>query len=158
MKAVAAFLRRPPSQQAMAAEAAVWLGLAWALVRHVPMRYWRRHLNAGVAAGSPADAGPLPRRVAGIVRAVARRLPVEAACLPRAMAAQWMLRRRGVASRLLFGVRGGPDDRRREYHAWLVGDGGAIIGGREAGRYAAFPALPPGTPGRRRRRGVHAAA
>ena len=78
-------------------------------------------------------------------------LPFEAACLPRAMAAQWMLLRRGVPSRLVFGARrpaapGGGND----YHAWLTVDGERVIGGRRAETYRPLP-LPPPASGRRRR-------
>ena len=77
------------------------------------------------------------RRVTGIVRKVTAHAPFRAVCLPRAMAAQWMLRRRGVRSRLDFGVRRSEDDT-LEFHAWLSVAGETVMGGREAGRYTGF--------------------
>ena len=105
-----ALLRLPPPARRAAVEAAVLLALARVLVSFVPMRRWRRWLNAAPAdaGGDPAGRRTLGREVGGIVQRVAVRLPFRAACLPQAMAAQWMLRRRGVSSRLTFGVRRAP--------------------------------------------------
>ncbi len=135
MTPLGAFLRLPPSQQVLALEAALFLGLARVVVRRVPMRRWRGWLAAGRAqSGGPAG-GSAPDRIVGrMVRRVASRLPFEAACLPRALAAHWMLRRRNVDSRLVLGVRrpaGGPAD----YHAWLTANGECVVGGPVDGRY-----------------------
>ena len=125
-----AFLRLPVATQALALEAAFALLLAKLLVECIPMRFWRRRLDT-VAESAPV---PLraPRRVGRIVRKVARRLPLCARCLPQAMAAQWMLRRRGIRSRLVFGVRRGPAPAASlEFHAWLIVAGECVIGARE---------------------------
>jgi hypothetical protein len=55
---------------------------------------------------------------------------MNALCLPRALAAHAMLRRRGIASRLCLGVareRGALDA-----HAWLEVGNGKVVGGSEA--------------------------
>lgn len=127
-------------------EAAALLGLARLLVKHVPMRYWRPWL---ITAETPLAT---PRRlalaytVARTVRSVARRRPLNAVCLPQAMAGQWMLRRRGVASRLWFGVRkaAATNDSvakvaELEYHAWLTVNGKCVLGGGETETYSAMP-------------------
>ena len=59
----------------------------------------------------------LPARVAQAVDAVGSSRWMNALCLPRALAAQAMLRRRGIASRLCLGVtrEGGP----LAAHAWV---------------------------------------
>ena len=60
------------------------------------------------------------------------------------MAAKWMLRRRGVSSRLWIGVRRPAPGRPLEYHAWLTVDGESVIGGRSADAYVPLPwPLPP---------------
>lgn len=58
---------------------------------------------------------------------------VKSACLPRAVAAHAMLRRRGISSRLCLGVaRAGGETLA---HAWLeVGDD-KVVGGKEAGAF-----------------------
>lgn len=140
MRLLVAFLRVPPRQQAMALEAAACLALARVLARHVPMRCWRGSLNAAVAgAAARADVRGPGRTVGRMVRKVARRLPFTAACLPQAMAAQWMLRRRHVASRLVFGVRRAAGGRETAYHAWLTVGGKPVIGGRTAGAFTPLP-------------------
>ena len=63
------------------------------------------------------------------VERAAARLPGDTVCLPRAMALQWMLRRRGHASALVFGVQ----SERREgdihaLHAWVEVGGRTVIG------------------------------
>lgn len=86
----------------------------------------------------------VPRRVGRIVGKVARRLPFRALCLPQAMAAQWMLRRRGVRSQLVFGARRGTaPDRALEFHAWLIVAGECVIGAGEVETYT--PLRPHGT-------------
>lgn len=140
---VAAFFRLRGPQRVLALEAVVWLSLARALVHRVPMRYWRRCLHGVEAGSAPADRRGLGRAVGRMVRAVSRRLPGEVVCLPRAMAAHWMLRRRGVFSRLVFGVRRDAPGRAPRYHAWVTVDGEPIVGGRNAGTWTPLPAVGP---------------
>ena len=162
MNPLAAFFRLQGPERVMAVEAAFYLLLARLLVRCVPMRYWRGRLH-GAAAGSASpdrqgvgrqgmgrqglgrqgvDRQGVGRIVGRIVRAVARRLPVEVVCLPRAVAAHWMLRRRGISSHVVFGVRRAAPGRAPDYHAWLTVDGDTVMGGRNAAAYA--PLLAPG--------------
>ena len=160
MKAVRAFVRAPVAAKVMALEAALFLLLARLLVKYVPMRHWRRRL---VTAQEPADphvafsaddpeepesAGGLPphapqrrlpRRVGHIVRTVARHVPFPAVCLPQAMALQWMLRRRGVESRLILGARRKTDGMGLDFHAWLTVGGECVIGGGEVETYVTLP-------------------
>ena len=78
----------------------VFLGIARFLVAAVPMRFWRRSLGE-VAVNPDGDENsqtPAERvaiqTVAAAVKQGTRHLPFHVACLPRAMAAQWMLARR----------------------------------------------------------------
>ena len=81
---------------------------------------------------------PLRRRLRSL-RKLVRHLPLRVRCLPQAMAAQWMLRRRGVSSTLVFGVRrGNPQNRELEFHAWLDAEGECVVGGEEIATYLAF--------------------
>jgi hypothetical protein len=71
-------------------------------------------------------------RIAWAVTAVARRLPATfRACLPQAMAACVMLRRRGLPARLVIGVRREPSPRPLEAHAWVESGGRVIVGGMD---------------------------
>lgn len=142
------FLREPAGFSIAILEAALFLSIARALVKWVPFSRWRRTVATRKAISAPngdaraADARSVARarRLARVVRRVASLMPFEAACLPRAVALQWMLRRRGVASRLVFGARRNPEDDELDLHAWLTSpDGTGLIGARQASKYATFP-------------------
>jgi hypothetical protein len=55
---------------------------------------------------------------------------MRATCLARALAAQTMLRRRGIASRLCLGV--AREGKELSAHAWIELGQEAVVGGREA--------------------------
>ena len=57
---------------------------------------------------------------------------INALCLPQALAAQLMLRRRGIASRLCLGVARHANDSSLSAHAWLEVGQGAVVGGQGA--------------------------
>jgi len=62
-----------------------------------------------------------------------------ALCLPRALAAQAMLRRRGIASRLCLGVK--RSDGAVDAHAWVEIGGDKIVGGAEAADFTPLAAF-----------------
>jgi len=110
-------------------EATVTLALARLAVRVVPparILAWARrpprHVNrfslgaVGWVRWSIETIGPKPW--------------MNAACLPRALAAQAMLRRRGIASRLCLGV--ARQDGTLSAHAWIELRQDIIVGGGEA--------------------------
>ena len=82
----------------------------------------------------PERAARLAERIGWAVRAAARHLPFEIVCLPQAMAAHLMLRRRGVASVLHFGVAKGTT-KPFDAHAWLDAAGVEVTGYPIAGAF-----------------------
>ena len=110
----------------LAVEAAILLALARLLVKHVRLRHWRSWLTTAAGEASAIDWQRLPSvvHVRRVVPRAAALVPFSALCLPQAMAGQWMLRRRGVASRLSLGAR----RRRNDASA------GALVGGTGADR------------------------
>src|SRR5512144_1029770 len=64
---------------------------------------------------------------------------MNALCLPRALAAQAMLRRRGIASRLCLGV--ARDAGALVAHAWVEAGGEKIVGGAAAGAFRPIAAF-----------------
>jgi len=76
-------------------------------------------------AGSSPEQASLAREVGWAVTRTARYVPFRAVCLPQAMAAQVMLRRRGVASVMRFGA-GGTEP--FDAHAWLDVAGVEVTG------------------------------
>lgn len=114
--------------RARVAEAMVWLVLARVLIRHVSLRVWRSSLGR-IAQEMPPDSGQTTVMFERAVERAAARLPGDIVCLPRAMALQWMLKRRGHASALLFGVlRERRDGDIRALHAWVEVGGRTVIG------------------------------
>ncbi|WP_340586892.1 lasso peptide biosynthesis B2 protein [Erythrobacter alti] len=122
----------------------IWLALAWArfLVRWVPFRRWRASL--GIIGGELADAKrPLltPQQqkqaedIGRIVNRVANRLRMfDAVCLPRAMAARWVMGRGGLPSRIIIGSRRGTSEDGLLFHAWLMAGDVVVMGEGERER------------------------
>jgi transglutaminase superfamily protein len=88
-----------------------------------------------------ADVGSIAR----IVDVAARHGPWKARCLPRSLALQWLLRRRGIETALRVGVR--KTSGAIEAHAWLEHRGAPLIDDRGVhGLYAAFDEVVRGAP------------
>jgi hypothetical protein len=87
----------------------------------------------------PALAEPArAARLAELVAATARALPVRPACLTRSLALQRILGRRGIASTLRLGVR--KVGTKLEAHAWLERAGSALAEPASQRTFAAFEA------------------
>ncbi|MDB5361025.1 MAG: hypothetical protein JWO51_2322 [Rhodospirillales bacterium] len=128
-------------QRGLLFEAALWLALARASVLVVPFRHLARrigHVAApidGMAAGPSASPSPteieLVRDIGWAVTRAARYVPFKAVCLPQALAAKMMLRRRNLPGVLYFGAArqatGG-----LEAHAWVMAAGIEVTGYPEA--------------------------
>lgn len=132
---------RPPL---VVVEAMVALMAARLALRLLPFRLLVRRptsAESGTRIGDAAPREPRALRVRYAVAQAGRRLPGTWTCLVRALAAGWMLRRRGLGSVLHLGVStaGG----RLAAHAWLEAGDGIVCGGREAAEFtplASFPA------------------
>ena len=85
------------------------------------------------------------REVERVRRAIiiaARQVPWRAVCFQKGLAAQFMLRRRGVPSVLYYGAAlGNAND--LSAHVWVRDGGVDVIGGKLASRYAQLAAFPP---------------
>lgn len=119
---------------ALAAEAAIWLLGSWLALRFVPFRHVAQALRPCV--DHPLPQGPERQKIIGqvcrTVRSVARRSPIPMVCFPRAIAAQRMLARRGVAASLPFGVSRDEDGDLRA-HVWVVVDQRTVLGSPTTG-------------------------
>ena len=78
--------------------------------------------------------------MANAVGAAAVRLPVHTTCLDRATAAQMMLRLRRSPGVVVIGL--APSEGWGA-HAWLVGQGGCVVGGSEASRFTSATIFAP---------------
>ena len=123
-------------ERRLLAEAAVCLALARLLILMVPFRHVAPRLERRPP-GSPGGVNPAVHlAIRRAVTTAARHVPWNAVCLPQAMAAKFMLARRGGASTLHLGLV------RKEAggllaHAWLEVDGAILVG--EAGVDAVTP-------------------
>ena len=135
MKRLLKFLRLSPPDRALLTEAVGRLCAATLLLRvlrfsRVAPRLGRHMAESPRAEDRVAAAGAL--RIRWAVETAARHLPWKPVCLPQAVAAQWMLRRRGIASTLYLGI-----DPASGYdaHAW-VRAGSIIVTGPRPDHFA----------------------
>ncbi|WP_226700347.1 lasso peptide biosynthesis B2 protein [Qipengyuania gaetbuli] len=111
------------------------------LVAMVPPRRWRSRFGS-IGCASPqggreaVDLGTVRRMRLAVMRAL-RNVPGAPNCLPQALAARWMLERRGIASDLYIGTQRAPGDHPR-FHAWLKVGEEWVTGVCDEGEYALF--------------------
>jgi hypothetical protein len=126
-----------PERLALLAEASVQLFIARVELKTVPFpklaRAWGPFVPAaderageGLAATSE-ERSALARKVSDAVQRAARNVPFGAVCLPQAMAARRMLKRRHIASVMHFGAAKG-SDKPIDTHAWLDAAGVKVTG------------------------------
>ena len=110
------------------AEAACALTVAWAAIKILPFRMLMRTTNIGRAPDerSVADLNAVMVEVRRAIKRAARRLPWTIVCFPEALAAHWMLRRRGAPSQVHYGLR--PSVEKLSAHVWVTLAGEIIVG------------------------------
>jgi len=127
-------------------EATAALAVASVAIRAMPFRK-----VVGSAAGRTAKHEPDSQvaqqeidRVRWAVIALSHRLPWRIVCFQKGLALHRLLLRRGVRTRLHFGI-AQDDERGLRAHVWVTHAGTPVIGGAEAVEYtclATFPASP----------------
>ncbi len=124
-----------PGQILLIAEALCWLVAARMALRVVPVARILRWQQLPLAAQrNGSGAGELERRVRHAVLVAVRYAPVEFVCFPQCLAASALLRRRGLGTRLHYGVT--RQEGRLVAHTWLESGGEMVIGGEVAGGYS----------------------
>lgn len=122
-------------RRALVAEAVLGLLAARVTLAVVPFPNLARRLGRFVpplearrlGAAASAEAARTAAEIGWAVTRAARYVPFKAVCLPQAIAAQAMLRRRGVASVMHFGAARGADAA-LDAHAWLDAAGVEVTG------------------------------
>ena len=130
------------SDHAAFVEAVLAMGWARILISFVPMRHWQEQVGIGdQKTAVPTDEAALASlgRVTSAIKRVGRNSPVEFVCLPQALAARWMLRRRDIDADLFIGTHryckaGEP----HKLHAWLKVGERWITGHCNESDYAIF--------------------
>lgn len=114
--------RLPITEKALFFEAAYFLGIARLAVLLVPFKRIAPTLGTLVAHTDVSQESSPDPKALQIARAIARAVrytPWESVCLPQAIAAQRMLRRRGMEWRLYLGVAREEEAPGLKAHAWL---------------------------------------
>jgi hypothetical protein len=132
--------RRTLADWLLLAEALAALALASMAIALLPFRKVAAAASARGRRKARADAETV-RRVRGAIQGWGRRVPWKAVCFQRGLALHWMLRRRGIRSVLLYGVRHREDG--LAAHVWVDVDGETVIGGEEAPSFACLARFPP---------------
>jgi hypothetical protein len=124
-------------RRALLAEAVAHLTAARLALIFIPFPRLARHLGTFVSPTDPRAVAVRPptaenqallaEEIGWAVTRAARYLPFKAVCLPQAMAAQVMLKRRGVKSVMHFGAAKGTD-KPLDAHAWLDAAGVEVTG------------------------------
>jgi hypothetical protein len=135
MRRLILFVRLPRAERRLLMEAASGLTLAQLQVRLFGFRRLAQRLGVHMAQAPQAQPEAVleARRIRYALDVAARNLPWKPVCLPQAIAATRMLRRRGIASTLYLGV-----DRTRDLdaHAWVRVGGVVVTGGPVDDRFA----------------------
>lgn len=118
------------------------LGAARLLIARAPFRRVMQQVRR-----RPGDMPAAGDGLANILRAIdraARRAPFRAKCFEQALAGHWMLGRRGVATRLHYGI-GGDVANDLNAHVWLSCGHDVILGEEGRGAFAevgSWPSVP----------------
>jgi hypothetical protein len=128
-------------------EAILWLAVAGIAIAVLPFRH------VGLLAARPIHRPKLPRqarlskvqRIRWAIIATSARAPWRALCFQQGLAAQLMLRRRGIPSVLYYGA--AQDDESGLYaHVWVRDGDVDVIGAENAYRFAVLATFPPQNP------------
>lgn len=138
------FLRLAKRERRLALEAAGWLTVLSVLLKILPFRWIAARCGRVVeATGCLGETVALASEqrfwgaaVGVAVPRAARHLPWRPVCLPQALAAQLMLRRRGIPATLHLGVALDLEPGQKlSAHAWLTAGDMLIVGQRQRHRF-----------------------
>ena len=122
-------------------EAALALTGASLAIAVLPFRRIARRASASENA-RPSQDPVIARRAGRAIGAWSRWLPWKTVCFQKGLALHWMLRRRGIASRLHYGVDHHAEQGLRA-HVWVSVAGENVMGGEIAHEFACLAVFPP---------------
>jgi len=132
VKAIRKFLALEPRDQLLVLEAWFCLGVSRVALLGIPFRIIAPRLGRQLAPDDmltiSESASPSARRIGSAVERMARHTPWNSTCLTQTIAGKFMLRRRGVSSRLYLGTRK-DESGRLLAHSWLLVGNEILIGG-----------------------------
>ena len=136
MRRLVRFVRLPAPERALLMEAAAALTVAGTLLRLLPFPRLASRLGHHMAEGPVAQDGAVTSealRIRWAVETAGKHLPWKPMCLPQAVTAHWMLRKRGINSTLYLGV---DPALRYDAHAWVRVGSVIVTGGPRQERFA----------------------
>jgi hypothetical protein len=125
-------------------EGTLWLAVAGLAIAVLPFRVIGRLAATPIRRPDPlpAERRREAKRIRWAIAVAAPRVPWKAVCFQKGLAAQFMLRRRGVPSVLYYGA--AMDSRGQlTAHVWVRDGDLDVIGGEMASRYALLTMFPP---------------
>jgi Transglutaminase-like superfamily len=126
------FLQRPRRDQWLFVRVYILLGLARLAINCIPFSTLAKHLGTP-SVESPTQIPPPhfqeAQRIAWAVSSASRYTPWKSNCFPQAIAAKYLLQRRGIASTLYLGA-AFKQRTELEAHAWLKCGGYYVTGGK----------------------------
>jgi hypothetical protein len=138
------FIRLPLKDVLLLLEATLWMTIAGIAVAVLPFRHLGLLASCPVRGPKPTDQARviMVRRVRWALVTATRRAPWHAWCFQQGVAAQLMLRRRGIPSVLFYGA-GSNDQSGLSAHVWVRDGDVDVIGGDIAYRFAVLATFPP---------------
>lgn len=132
-----------PANLILLGEALVLLAGCSIAIRLVPFRRLAALMGRARAVGTGQEAGAdrLVARCRWAVTAWADRVPWRTVCFQRGLALHLMLLRRGIGSRLNYGVKQ-DDGRGLQAHVWVSVGARTVLGGEEAPSFACLASFP----------------
>jgi hypothetical protein len=129
------------SRRALLVEAAGALGVASLAVKLLPFKWAIRLSSRRAASKGSTRPAQVMCDIRWAIEAAARNLPWNTVCIQRGLAAQWMLRRRGIDARLHYGLTN-DHEKALKAHVWVDAMGETLVGGDEAGDYVRVATFP----------------
>lgn len=141
---IAKFLRLSFTEQKLLVKGSLLLVLIQLGLRLMPFnKQYRLLLRSANPLSKTQNSDPVYlRQVVWAINRASRRLLGPNTCLPQALAANFLLRRRGFPAHLVIGVRK-DESGAFKAHAWVENDGKVVIGGnhKESEPYIPLPDL-----------------
>jgi hypothetical protein len=140
---ISKFRKLPSRDRLLLLEAALWLALAALSVAVLPFRHVGRLAARPLRRHEPLleSRTAAVNRIRWAVLTCARRVPWRALCFQQGLAAQFMLRRRGIPSVLYYGA-ALDDERGISAHVWVRDGDIDVVGCEIASRFAVLATLP----------------
>jgi len=138
---LAALRRLSTRQWLLLIESTLFLMVAAAVIAFLPFLFAARQASGRVRRPLRDPDSQRVREIGRIIEAVARRLPFRAKCFESGLAAQWMLRRRGIAATLFYGASLKPDGA-LSAHVWVRAGEIDVVGCTNASDFAVLARFP----------------